>query len=63
MKVKSCLSFSKFCLHQKLFVNKDYYVNTSLFNIFKTVNAMMLLKTILENPYKVIKKDHKKELP
>ena len=38
-------------------------MNTSLCNIFKTVNAMMFLKTILENPYKVIKKDHKKELP
>ena len=38
-------------------------MNTSLFNIFKTVNAMMLLKIILENPYKFIKKDHKKELP
>ena len=38
-------------------------MNTRLCAIFKTVNAMTSTKAILENPYKVIEKDHKKELP
>ena len=36
--------------------NKDYYMNKRLCNIFKTVNAMVFTKTILESPYKVMKR-------
>ena len=57
------LIFFKFSLRQKSFVNKDYYVNTSLCNIFKTVNAMTFTKINLENPYKVIQKAIKKNCP
>ena len=48
--------FSKFCLRQKLFVNKDYYMNIRWGNIFRTGNAMTFTKAILESPYKVIKR-------
>ena len=40
----------------EVFVNKDYYMNTRLGNIFKTVNTMTFTKNILESAYKVIKR-------
>ena len=38
-------------LFQQLFANNDFCMETRLWNIFKTANAMTLTKTILESPY------------
>ena len=43
--------FSWFFLIQQLFANKDFCMETSFCNIFKTVNAITLTKTILESSY------------
>ena len=56
MKVKSCWPFLNFALTQK-FICKEILLCEHMFmQYFKTINAMTFTKTILENPYKVIKK-------
>ena len=42
-------NFSKLCLCQQLFVNKDFCMKTGMYNIFETKNAMTLIKTVLES--------------
>ena len=49
--------FQKFCLCQQLFMNKNCYMKTRLYNIFKAANAM---KAISENPK--FYKHHEKHL-
>ena len=43
-----------FKILQLLFADKDFWMEMRLFNIFKTSNAIMLAKTVLEKPYKVL---------
>ena len=48
--------FSKFCLSPQLFKTKQFCRKPILCNSFITTNANALTKTILENPYKVLKR-------
>ena len=59
MKVKSCWPFSKFCLSQKFICKEILLCEHKFMQYFKTINTMTFTKTILENPYKVIKKPSK----
>ena len=51
-----------FWLRQELFASKDFYMETSLRNISKTRNAMVLTETILESTCAVVKL-YEKERP
>ena len=54
IKTKSRWTFSKFSLCQRLFAFNRYFMETRLYNIFKSKNATKLTKTIIESPYKVL---------
>ena len=41
---------------QQLFINKDFSMKTSLYNIFETENTTASIKVILESLYKVLLK-------
>ena len=47
-------TFFNFALIQQLFANKNIGMKTRLRNIFKTANAIMVVKFILENSYKFL---------
>ena len=56
IKAMSPRHLPRFRLRQQLFGNKDFSTKTRLRNIFKTTNIEVLIKAILESPYKLLQK-------